>query len=181
MSQRKLVLYIASSLDGYIATEEHNLDWLFAVEGEGDNGYSKFYETVDTVLIGRTTYDWIIKLEKGDFPYIGKECFVFSRTKRDNNEHVTFINNDVVQFLKNLKNKSGKSIWLVGGGELLQSFVKEKLVDEIIITIAPVLLGKGIPLFKNNIFQTPLSLKSINRFNQFVELHYEIGASPRIL
>ncbi len=174
MSQRKLVLYIASSLDGYIATDEHNLDWLFAVEGEGDSGYTTFYDTVDTVLMGRITYDWIIEHEKGDFPYKGKECYVFSKTKKSNSQHVTFICDGVVQFSKDLKNKNGQRIWLVGGGNLLDTFIKEKLVDELIVTITPVLLGKGIPLFRNNGFQTPLSLKSINRFNQFVELHYEV-------
>lgn len=174
MSQRKLVLYIASSLDGYIATDEHNLDWLFAVEGEGDNGYTTFYESVDTVLIGRVTYDWIIEHEKGDFPYKGKECYVFSRTKKDDDEHVNFICEDVVQFSKDIKNKNGKNIWLVGGGNLLNTFINEKFVDELIVTITPVLLGKGIPLFRNNSFQTLLSLKSINRFNQFVELHYDV-------
>ncbi len=174
MSQRKLVLYIASSLDGYIATEDHNLDWLFAVEGEGDNGYSSFYDTVDTILIGRVTYDWIIEHEKGNFPYKGKECYVFTRTKMMDNEYVTFISDDVVPFSKELKSRNGQSIWLVGGGNLLDTFLKEKLVDELIVTVAPVLLGKGIPLFGNNSFQTPLSLKSINRINQFVELHYEV-------
>ena len=174
MSQRKLVLYIASSLDGYIATEEHSLDWLFAVEGEGDNGISKFYETVDSLLMGRVTYDWIMDYEKGEFPYKGKECYVFSKSRKEENEYVTFVNEDIPQFTKNLKNKNGKTIWLVGGGNLLDTFMKEKLVDEIIVTIAPVLIGSGIPLFKNYNFQTFLSLKEINRFNQFVELHYEV-------
>ncbi len=174
MSQRKLVLYIASSLDGYIATEEHSLDWLFAVEGEGDNGISKFYETVDSLLMGRVTYDWIMDYEKGEFPYKGKECYVFSKSRKEENEYVTFVNEDIPQFTKNLKNKNGKTIWLVGGGNLLDTFMKEKLVDEIIVTIAPVLIGSGIPLFKNYNFQTSLSLKEINRFNQFVELHYEV-------
>lgn len=174
MEQRKLVLYIASSLDGYIATNEHNLDWLFSIDGEGDNGYSKFYDTIDTILIGRITYDWIIEHENERFPYQGKECYVFSKTKKEDNEHVTFIDKNIVQFLQDLKNKNGKNIWLVGGGELLSTFIKEKLVDEIIINIAPTLLGKGIPLFKNNDFQTSLTLKNINRFNQFVELSYEV-------
>ncbi|HEX3021972.1 MAG TPA: dihydrofolate reductase family protein [Lachnospiraceae bacterium] len=178
MNQRNVMLYIASSLDGYIATEEHNLDWLFAVEGEGDNGYTAFYETVDTILIGRVTYDWIMDYEKGNFPYKGKECYVFSHTRKDDNEHVQFISEDVVQFAKELKNKNGKNIWLVGGSDLLDTFMKEKLVDEIIVTISPVLLGNGIPLFRNNSFQTLLSLKSINRFNQFVELHYEVVRQP---
>lgn len=174
MSQRKLVLYIAASLDGYIATEEHNLDWLFAVEGDGDSGYLNFYETVDTILIGRITYDWIVEHEKGNFPYKGKECYVFSKTKLSDNEYVTFISKDIVPFIKGIKNEEGKNIWLVGGGNLLNTFLEEKLVDEIIVTIAPVLIGKGIPLFRNNNFQTPLLLKNINRCNQFVELHYEV-------
>ena len=174
MEQRKVVLYIASSLDGYIATKEHNLDWLFSVEGEGDNGYSKFYETVDTILIGRVTYDWIMEHENGNFPYKGKECYVFSRTKKEENEHVTFVDEDIAPFMKDLKSKNGKSIWLVGGGELLVNFIKENLVDELFITVAPRLLGKGIPLFKSSDFQTSLTLISINRFNQFAELHYEV-------
>lgn len=174
MGQRKLVLYIAASLDGYIATKEHNLDWLFSVEGEGDNGYSKFYETIDTILMGRVTYDWIIEHEKGSFPYEGKRCYVFSRTKREDNEHVTFIHENIISFLTGLKSKNGRNIWLVGGGELLSTFIKEKLLDEVIITVAPRLVGEGIPLFKNNDFQTSLTLKGINRFNQFVELHYEV-------
>lgn len=174
MNQRKLVLYIASSLDGYIATEDQNLDWLLSTEGEGDNGYSAFYNTVDTILIGRVTYDWIMEHENGDFPYKGKECYVFSRTKKEDNEYVKFISDDVVRFTNDLMNKNGKRIWLVGGGNLLDTFIKEKLVDEIIINITPVILGNGIPLFRNNSFQTQLSLEGINRFNQFVELHYEV-------
>jgi len=174
MRQRKLVLYIASSLDGYIATEEHNLDWLLSTEGEGDNGYKKFYDTVDTILMGRITYEWIMEHEKSNFPYKGKECYVFSKTKRGKNKDVTFLCDDVVEFTSKIKNKPGQNIWLVGGGSLLNSFIKEKLVDEIIINITPVLLGKGIPLFKSSYFQTQLCLKGISRYNQFVELHYEV-------
>lgn len=175
MNQRKLVLYIAVSLDGYIATEEHNMDWLFAVEGEEDNGYKKFYDTIDTVLVGRTTYDWILHHEKTvDKIYNDKECYVFTRTARPKIKHITFIHDDAARFVKELKNKDGKNIWVVGGGELLHVFIKEKLVDELFITIAPILLGKGIPLFKDNDFQTSLTLKNINRYNQFAELHYAV-------
>lgn len=174
MEQRKVVLYIAASLDGYIATNEHNLDWLFAVEGEGDNGYSKFLETVDTILIGRVTYDWVMEHENGQFPYKGKECYVFTRTDRAADENVTFVSGDVPRFLADLKKKEGKNIWLVGGGDLLSTFIKEKLVDEMIISIAPVLIGKGIPLFMNNDFETALTLKEVNRSNQFAELTYDV-------
>jgi dihydrofolate reductase len=174
MEQRKVVLYIAASLDGFIATEEHDLNWLLSTEGEGDNGYSQFYDTVDTILLGRVTYDWIVEYEHGNFPYKGKECYVFSRTKRDNNDDVTFVSEDIVPFIKDLKEKSGKSIWLVGGGELNNIFIKEDLIDELIINITPVLLGKGIPLFKGNNEQTRLLLKKITRHNQFAELHYDV-------
>ncbi len=66
--RRKVIVYIATSLDGYIATKDESLDWLFKVEGEGDNGYSEFYDTIDTIVLGRRTYDWIMNEEKGNFP-----------------------------------------------------------------------------------------------------------------
>lgn len=88
--QRKLVLLIATSLDGYIATKDDSLDWLFKVEGEGDNGISEFYETVDTILMGRKTYDWIITHMTEEFPYKNKECYVFSRQENEDTEDVKF-------------------------------------------------------------------------------------------
>ena len=174
MSLRNVVLYIATSLDGYIATEDHNLDWLFAIDGEGDNGFSDFYETVDTFLIGRATYDWIMKQENGNFPYKNKECYVFSKTYRNDNEFVKFIKEDIVSFVTALKGKDGKDIWVVGGGELIHDLIKEGLINELRITIAPVLIGKGIKLFKNNNIQTRLILKGITQYNQFVELCYKV-------
>ena len=173
-NNRKLVLYIAISLDGYIATEDDSLEWLFKIEGEGDNGYSEFYNTVDTILIGRRTYDWIIEKEKGKFPYKNKKCYVFSKSENDKNENVEFISQDVAEFTNKIKRLDGGNIWLVGGGDLLHSFIKEKLVDEFVITIAPILIGHGIPLFNKNDFELELKLKGMRRFNQFVELHYVV-------
>ena len=176
MAQRKLILFIAVSLDGYIAGENHEMDWLFNSEGEGDNGFAKFYSTIDTVLVGRATYDWILQHESEDAVYRDKKCYVFTRIARQKKNHVTFIHEDAADFVRELKNKSGKDIWLVGGGELLHVFLKEKLVDECFITIAPVLLGKGIPLFKGNDFETRLSLQNITKYGQMVELHYKVDA-----
>lgn len=173
-SKRKLVLYIATSLDGYIATEDDSLEWLFKIEGEGDNGYSEFYKTVDTILIGRRTYDWVIDKEKGEFPYKNKKCYVFSKSISGKNENVEFINCDIVEFTNKLKEEVGGNIWIVGGGNLLHFFIKERLVDEFIVTIAPTLIGSGIPLFKEFDFELELKLKDIRRFNQFAELHYEL-------
>ncbi|WP_438351079.1 dihydrofolate reductase family protein [Paenibacillus sp. FA6] len=173
-NQRKLVLYIATSLDGYIATQDESLDWLFNVEGEGDNGYSEFYETVDTILIGKKTYDWIMKHEPGEFPYKNKECYVFTRSPAEDTKDVKFVNEDIVRFTNKLKKEEGKNIWIVGGGELLHSFLNEKLIDELILTVAPSLIGQGIPLFKEGNYQLELSLRGTRHFNQFVELHYEV-------
>lgn len=173
-SKRKLVLFIATSLDGYIATEEDSLEWLFNIEGEGDNGYSEFYRTVDTILMGRRTYDWIIDKEKENFPYKNKKCYVFSKSISRKNANVEFINSDIVEFTNKIKESDGENIWIVGGGNLLHFFIKNRLVDEFIITVAPTLIGGGIPLFKEFDFELELKLKGIRRFNQFAELRYEL-------
>ncbi len=181
MAQRKIVLYIASSLDGYISTDKHNLDWLFSVEGEGDNGFSDFYNTVDTILIGRTTYDWIMNQEHGNFPYKGKECYVFSRTERQNTEHVTFVHENILELINQLKAKDGKNIWLVGGGDLTATFMQKGLIDRAILTIAPVMIGTGIPLFKKSDYSTKLYLYDIKRHNQFAELYYDVIKDKTLL
>lgn len=171
-NQRKIVLFIAQSLDGYIATKEDSLDWLFKVEGEGDNGYSEFLETIDTILLGKRTYEWVMNHVEGVFPYQNKECYVFSRSIVEDTEDVKFVNDNIVEFTNNLKNKEGKNIWIVGGGDILHTFLKEKLVDELILIVAPTIIGNGIPLFKAGNYQLELSLKCTRTFNQFVELHY---------
>jgi len=171
---RKLVVFIATSLDGYIATKEDSLEWLFKVEGEGDNGYSEFYDTVDTVIMGKRTYDWLMEQGLEEFPYQNKECYVFTRSTIQDTKDVKFVNEDVTNFVEKLMSQDGKSIWVVGGGELLHSFIQENLVDEFIITIAPTILGDGILLFKGGDYQVDLSLKGTRKFNQFVEIHYEV-------
>ncbi|MBD3107560.1 dihydrofolate reductase [Bacillus sp. AGMB 02131] len=174
INKRNLVLFIASSLDGYIATKDDSLEWLLNVDGEGDNGYSEFYESVDTILLGKRTFDWIMKQDTEEFPYKNKKCYVFTKSSIEDTEDVKFINEDVTKFVEKLKSQDGKNIWIVGGGELLHSFIKEKLVDELIITIAPTILGNGIPLFKEGDYQLDLTLEGTRKYNQFVELHYVI-------
>nr|WP_207710036.1 dihydrofolate reductase family protein [Roseburia sp. 1XD42-34] len=171
---RNVVLFIAASLDGYIATKDDSLEWLFQVDGEGDNGFAAFYETVDIVLMGKRTYDWIMEQEFQEFPYKNKQTYVFTRSPVTDTENVKFVSDNVSSFIQHLKQQKGKDIWIVGGGELLHPFLQEKLLDELIITVAPAILGDGIPLFKKGNYQLDLSLKKTKRFNQFVELHYEV-------
>lgn len=170
---RKIVLYIAVSLDGYIATKDDCLEWLFKTEGEGDNGYSDFYNTIDTIILGRRTYEWILNQEGDNFPYKGKQCYVFSNTRHGKDQNVIFVNGNIAELAEKLKQTDGKNIWIVGGGELLHGFMEQRLVDEWIINIAPTIIGDGIPLFKKLDFETRLILKDVRRINQFTELHYE--------
>lgn len=173
MSNRKVIIFIAMSLDGYIATKDDKLDWLFQVEGEGDNGYSQFFSTIDTIIMGRRTYDWLIEEVKGEFPYKNQSCYVISHSMKETDDATVF-SGDVVDLVQQLKNEQAQNIWLVGGGELIHTFLKNGLVDELIVTVAPIILGEGIPLFKQLEQQMNLLLKGTRRFNQFVELHYEV-------
>ncbi|MCA0988136.1 dihydrofolate reductase family protein [Guptibacillus algicola] len=173
-NKRKVSVYIATSVDGYIATTDDSLDWLFRGEIEGDAGYSEFYEGIDTVLIGRRTYDWFMEQEKGNYPYKGIESYVFTKTPVENTDYVTFINEDIATFTRELKQQEGKTIWLVGGSEIVYTLMREKLVDEFIISVAPSLLGKGIPLFKESEIEADLVLKDVKQFGQFAQLHYEM-------
>lgn len=173
--ERNIVLFIATSLDGYIATEEETLEWLFEVEGEGDNGFSAFYETTDTVVMGRKTYDWITDQGNMDeYPYKDRNSYVFTRSPQENTEYAQFIHGEPEDFVKQLKQQAGKKIWLVGGGQLVSSFIEKGLIDEMIITVAPKIIGKGIPLFLQRNEKVNLSLKGVQTFNQFVEMHYMV-------
>lgn len=172
-NERKIVCYIATSLDGYIATEDDSLEWLFEIEGEGDAGYAEFMETIDTVIMGRRTYDWVMEAEDGKFPYPGLASYVFTSAAIEEDPVVKFTNQDIATFAKDLKAQPGKDIWVIGGSNLLHGFLEEDLIDEWIISIAPTLIGKGIPLFQKFDFEIRLKLKSVKSYGQFAQLHYE--------
>lgn len=171
---RKIVVYIAASLDGYIATKEDGLVWLEQTPGEGDNGYAAFLETVDTILMGRRTYDWLLDhLGPEGFPYRDQACYVFSRTPLAPDARVQFVQEPILPFVQRLQAQTGRNIWLVGGGSLIESFRAENLIDEWIVTLAPTLLGEGIPLFQPRSGETRLELLSVRQYGQFAALHYK--------
>ena len=164
---RKIIVYIASSLDGYIARENGDIDWLSAPESD----YDAFYKSIDTVILGKTTYEQVLTF--GSYPYKSKKSFVFSRTNQNNDENVEFVS-DIAKFVDDDFPGAGENIWLVGGPQIIASFLKQETIDEIIITIIPVLLGKGIPLFKNVEKETKLELIKTEKFGQLVDLHYKV-------
>ena len=170
--QRQMILYIAMSLDGYIADVDGGIDWLYEVEGEGDNGYFAFYETVDTIIMGRTTYDQILTFDC-EWPYSGKKCYVFTNREHAPDSNVEFVTGDIPGFMSDLKSQSGSNIWLLGGAELIDGFMKERLVDEFVIAVIPMILGRGIPLFKCGNPKLNLILREMTQFNDIVLLHYK--------
>lgn len=174
-NERKVVLYIAQSLDGYIARGNGDIDWL---EGDGsepdsDFGYNDFYESIDTIIIGRNTYEQIIQdLSPEQWPYEGKETYVVTTDDLEPNKNVEFIKEDVVNFIKQLKEKEGKDIWIVGGAILIDALIKENIVDEYIISIMPTILGFGIKLFNENNPEIKLKFNGSSVYNGAVVLHY---------
>lgn len=150
---RNVILYIASSLDGFIARKNGDINWLenpmYFIEGE-DYGYQQMYDAIDTTLMGNKTYQQVLGFDV-PFPYHDKANYVFSRSQDGKDENVQFIKGDIANFVKNLKQQEGKDIWLVGGGELNSILLCHGLVDKIILTMIPVKLGEGIPLFSGNV------------------------------
>jgi dihydrofolate reductase len=170
---KKIKLFIASSLDGYIARIDGSIDWLVT---DGDYGFSQFYESIDTIIMGRKTYDKV--LESGKYPHTDKKSYVLSQNPhvRRSSQHVEFIYADVIVFIKkHLIRSKGKDIWLVGGSDIISIFLNADLVDEVILSIHPIILAKGIPLFKNIQRQVILKLlKSIPFDNGLIQMHYHI-------
>lgn len=166
---RKIILFIATSLDGYIARQDGDVNWLFT---DQDYGYNAFYNNVDTIIMGRKTYEQVLLF--GEFPYRDKVCYVFSENLHGRNEHVSFISEDVGSFSEKIKNIPGQNIWLVGGANLIHNFVTKNLVDEYIISIHPMLLGDGITLFEKNENEVNLNLVNTIKFDSgLIQLHYE--------
>jgi len=164
----KVIVYIATSLDGYIAREDGSIYWL---PESAESGYDVFYKSVDTVIMGKTTYEQVLTF--GEYPYKDKKSFVFTSTNQNKDENVEFVS-DVEKFVKEGFPNAGENIWLVGGSQIISSFLKQGVVDEIIISVIPVLLGKGIPLFKNVENETKLEFVKIETYGQLVDLHYKV-------
>ena len=170
MNNRKVVLYIGISLDGYIATKDDSLEWLLNTQGNGDNGFGEFYDTVETIIMGRRTYDWIMEQENGRFPYVGKECYVYTTRAIEDTEHVKFTAQSPEKLIAGLKKEGGK-IWIVGGSQIIDLVRKKNLIDEYILSIAPVILGEGIPLFCKG-ERNDLVFDQARTFGQFLEVSY---------
>ncbi|MDQ4141321.1 MAG: dihydrofolate reductase family protein [Bacteroidota bacterium] len=170
---RKLILYIATSLDGFIAKPNDDLSFLSIVQKEGeDYGYSNFITTVDTVILGRRTYDWVLK--HAEFPHADKNAYVITRTARPNSGNTVFYTGDLTQLVKKLKGEQGKNIFCDGGAEIVNELLMNDLIDEFIISVIPILVGSGTRLFKEGRPEQKLELVSGKTYDTgLTQLHYK--------
>ncbi len=171
---RKLILYIAMSLDGYIAKPNDDIGFLSIVEQEGqDYGYTDFLKMVDTVIVGRKTYNKVIAMGF-DFPHTDKDSYVITRTPRPAIGSVKFYTGDLTSLVQELKSKTGKNIYCDGGAEIVNELLKQDLIDEFIISIIPILVGNGTKLFKDGRPEQQLKLISVKSFEKgLTQLHYQ--------
>jgi len=177
-NNRKLILYIAASLDGYIAGPNDNLSFLSIVQKKGeDYGYAAFNKTVDTVIMGRKTFDWVMN-EISELPHPDKETYIITRTERPPIGKTQFYTGDLKELILRLRKEKGKDIYCDGGAELVHTLLKDNFIDEFIISVIPILLGSGTRLFKEGRPQQELELVSAKQFDTgLVQMHYRAGTN----
>lgn len=170
---RKVIVYIAASVDGYIAAPGGDLSFLSKVEKEGeDYGYGTFISTADTVVVGKNTYDKVLSMGY-PFPHADKEAYIITRTERASEGTVHFYTGDVAELLAKLKEKNGKTIFVDGGAFVVNKLLQNCLVDEFYLSYIPVLLGDGIRLFNQGNPLQNLELQTVKAFDTgLVQHHY---------
>ena len=175
--------YVAQSLDGYIAEADHSLDWLTKFGGDSadvsevtEGGYDRFFEQVGAVAMGSATYEFILA-EGSGWPYAEVPSWVFTSRERPvpDGADVRFANGPVAPLHDAMTEAAGqRNLWVVGGGNLASQFADEGLLDELIVTVVPVWLGDGMPLFATRLEGEQLRRTGIQPFaNGMTELRYE--------
>lgn len=157
---REVILYIAASLDGYIAEPDGSIDFLGGgIElVEEDTSYQELMEKIDTVVMGRTTYDQVVnELAVDQYPYEEQLSYIITSHPEAGTEKLIFTSQEPVALIQELKEQEGEAIWIVGGASIIAPLVEANLIDTYILTTIPTILGKGIRLF--NEFNGPVNLK----------------------
>ena len=159
--------YGCITLDGYLANKNHGLDWLHQTGNAGDTGYDAFYQKMDVTIMGKRTYDEIARLEDASSVYPTTENYVFTHSASLSQRGFVPVSGDVVEFVKGL---GEKRIWIVGGNTVLAPLLDADLVDHLIVQVAPVLLGEGIPLFTQKEALRRFYLVEVKQYGQFAEM-----------
>lgn len=172
---RKVILFIAMSLDGYIADSKGGVDWLKGQGSDNENidTYSEFVKGIDTILMGWNTYHQIVtELSPKEWIYNDFTTYVITHNECTFSEKIRFTNINPVDLIQRLKKENGKDIWICGGANLVQQLVNKNLIDCYYITIVPTLLGSGIRLFENVKHEIKLRLLSTQSYNGMTDLIY---------
>ena len=175
--KRKIIAEVAISADGYIARPDGDVAWLDRPRPKGDYGMGEFVKSIDTILMGRKTYDKGIELgmkSSGFGPKI--KSYVFSRNPQGSLlPGFEFVNEPVKPFVQRLRAQPGKNIWMMGGGEIVASFLDAGELDEFSLHVIPVLIGEGIPLIQPRHRLIELKLLSTMKFpDGVVHLNYSV-------
>lgn len=173
---RKTVLYIAMSLDGYIADKDGGVGWLAGQDDGEDagNSYAEFTKKVDTVVMGWNTYHQITtELSPGDWVYKEFTSYIFTHHEPDSTEEIRFVKESPCDLIRYLKQQEGKDIWICGGADIVRQLMKEEMIDRYHISIIPVILGDGIRLFGTMKKDAKLRLVKAECYNGITELIYE--------
>lgn len=173
---RTLSLFIAASLDGYIAKPNDDLSFLKLVEKDGeDYGYAEFTANIDTIILGRKTYDWVLgKIGASHYDNGERNVFVITRNERPAVGKTTFYTGDLTELVQQLKRENGKNIYCDGGAEIVNELLKNDLIDEFIISVIPVLVGNGTRLFKDGRPEQQLEFFGAKTFDTgLTQLHYK--------
>lgn len=175
-NNRQVMLFIAMSLDGYIAKPNDDLSFLSIVEKEGeDYGYAEFTANIDTLIVGRKTYDYVLR-EIGATHYDNgqRDLYVITRTERPSVGRTKFYTGSLTELVKRLKSENGKNIYCDGGAEVINELLKNDLIDEMIISVIPILVGNGTRLFKDGRPEQKLKLVNVKTFDTgLTQLHYK--------
>lgn len=168
---RKLILYVATTEDGFLADAQGSVDWI--PEQEDFSDYEAFYENVDTILMGRVTYEQITQEICPDVWLYGeKKTYVFTQSPQTPLPEIEFTQRKPQDVIRYLKNRKGKDIWLCGGARLISALMEQDLIDEYQINVMPVTLGKGIALFSSEEQRQSLNLVSSTQCKGFRSLVY---------
>jgi dihydrofolate reductase len=162
--------YGCITLDGYLADKNHNLDWLYQTGAIEETDYESFYNSMDITIMGRRTFDAIENMESVDGLYQSTENYVFTHAENLSVKGFIPINGDIVEFVNQID--KDKNVWIIGGNTIAAPLFNNDMIDNMIIQIAPVLLGSGIPLFTQKEALKRFYLKEVNKYGQFAELVY---------
>lgn len=173
---RKVVLFIAMSLDGYIADRNGGVDWLDGQcnDVENEDTYSEFIKDIDTVVMGWTTYNQVVtELSPSEWVYSDLNSYVITHHEQISTKNIQFVHESPCDLVRRLKEENGKDIWICGGASIVQQLMQDGLIDKFYISIIPTILGSGVRLFGAIDTEIKLKLTQTQNYNGITEVVYE--------